>query len=382
MPILVGFCVSIVGMIGLIQDGPEMVDGVVDIPLSGRISDAALGQGQFTAPSHFFAGPENRLVEVAVRSVLTGPPNGFSPLVLYGPSGTGKSHIAQGIATEWKSRNRHDRVLCTTAVDFARDLADAIETQAVEEFRAAYRDASLLVFEDLGMLATGKSGKLSAQGELVHTLDAVVANDGWVVVTASTAPTDLPDILPALQSRLAAGLTIPIALPGAETRLAIVQQLAELRKLDLPESAARLLAEGLAGTASDLSGALMQLEMPTRIDGGRIDTQAVHACLFSRQGANMISLRDIAAATARHFSIKLSDLRSPMRRRTLVTARGVAVYLARHLTDESLKCIGQYFGGRDHTTVLHSCRKTEMLLESDPTVRKAVAQLRETLWKT
>ena len=358
-----------------------MVDGIVDIPLSGKAIEVAVGQAQPVAPCHFFVGPENRLIEVAVNAVLNGPPNGFSPLVLFGPSGTGKSHIAQGLASEWKSRKRRDRVICTTAVDFARELADAIETQAVDEFRATYREAALLVFEDLGMLATRKSEKLSAQEELVHTLDAMAAGNGWVVVTASAAPYELPAIVPALQSRLAAGLTIPIALPGPETRMAIVQQLAERRELDLPESAARVLAEGIVGGAAELAGALMQLEMPVRLDGGTINAQTVQAHLYGRNGMKRPTLHDIAAAAASHFSLKLSDLRSPVRQRALVTARGVAVYLARHLTEESLKCIGRYFGGRDHTTVLHSCRRTEGLLESDPAVREAVEHLREMLWK-
>ena len=118
------------------------------------------------------------------------------------------------------------RVVCTTAVDFARELAEAIETQAVEEFRAKHRGAALLVVEDLGMLATRKAGKLNAQEELIHTLDALLAEDRWVIATASAPPAELPDILPALKSRLAGGLTIPLAPPGPEARLAIIQQLA------------------------------------------------------------------------------------------------------------------------------------------------------------
>ena len=212
-----------------------MVDGVVDIPLPGRTltvdaascragvgsrDDAARRQQnagslagtrsvpntfvpttvtrQDAASTHFLAGPENRLVEVAVRSVVEGQPNGYNPLVLYGPSGTGKSHLALGLAAAWKAADRNvagtrrvpdrlphtacadyikrQRVVCITAVDFARELADAIETQAVEEFRAKHRGAAMLVVEDLGQLATRKSGKLSAQEELVHTLDALVAD--------------------------------------------------------------------------------------------------------------------------------------------------------------------------------------------------------------
>ena len=143
-----------------------MVDGVVDIPLPGRPLDSGGEEGGAAAACHFLAGPENRLIEVAVRSITGQADISYNPLVLYGPSGSGKSHIAQGLATEWKARNRRDRVVSTTAVDFARELAEAIESQAVEEFRVKHRTANLLVVEDLGMLVTGKSGKLRRSGRV------------------------------------------------------------------------------------------------------------------------------------------------------------------------------------------------------------------------
>ena len=372
-----------------------MVDGVVNIPLPGWPLESADPSG-VAAAGHFLAGPENRLVEVAVRSVLAEPPPvvlSFNPLVLYGPSGTGKSHLARGLAAAWKARTRrpHDDrarsvrstlVVCTTAVDFARELAEAIETQAVEEFRAKHREAALLVVEDLGMLATRKAGKLNAQEELIHTFDALLAEDRWVIVTASAVPAELPGILPALKSRLTGGLTIPLTPPGPEARLAIIQQLAALRKLDLPEPVALVLAEGLCGTAPELAGSLLELVMPTRLRRGRLDLRRAKQYLAGRSRRRQPTLHEIAIATARHFSLRLTDLRSPARRRALVTARGVAVYLARRLTGESLQQIGGYFGGRDHTTVMHSCRQTEELMKNDPTIRQSVESLQELLWKT
>jgi chromosomal replication initiator protein len=392
------------------------VDGVVDIPLRGwplepadvdaascRIAGAPQAEpsatrqdAASTSSGHFLAGPENRLVEVAVCSLLAAPPDRlasvdsppeslptvrYNPLVLYGPSGTGKSHLARGLAAAWKTRG-HQRVVCTSAVDFARELAEAIETQAVEEFRAKHRSAALLVVEDLGMLATRKAGKLNAQEELIHTLDALLAEDRQVIVTASAAPEELPGILPALASRLIAGLTIPLAPPGPEARLAILQQLAACRQSELPESAARALAEGLSGTARELAGALMELEMRSPHRQGRIDLAAARQFLDRRNHARRPTLHQIALLTARHFSLRLSDLRSPARRRALVTARGVAVHLARRLTGETLERIGSYFGGRDHTTVLHSCRQIKTLMKDDSSIRQSVELLRETLWKT
>jgi chromosomal replication initiator protein len=373
------------------QDGTDMVDGVVDIPLPGRPLEPGGEAESALAPCHFLAGPENRLVEVAVRSVLADPPDRqpdspsavscFSPLVLYGPSGAGKSHLARGLAAQWKTQNRRHRVVVTTAVDFARELAEAIESQAVEEFRTKYRNANLLVVEDLGFLATRTSGKLSAQEEFVHTLDALLANQRWVVVTASAAPTELPGILPSLQSRLTAGLTIPLAPPGPAARLAVLRQLAMLKEIQLPEPVARVLAEGLSGTVPELAGALLQLAAPAGFDADPIDLRTARQYLTRRNRRRQPGLHEIALATARHFSLRLSDLRSPVRRRALVTARGVAVYLARHCTGESLEEIGRYFGGRDHTTVMHSCRRTEAMLENDATIHEAIEQLQKELWK-
>ena len=358
-----------------------MVEGVADIPLQGIPSEPDGEDGGAAAAGHFLAGPENRLIEVAVRSVIDEPDASFNPLVLYGPSGSGKSHVAQGLAAVWKARNRRHRVVVTTAVDFARELAEAIESQAVEEFRAKYRTANLLVFEDLGQLATRKAGKLSAQEEFIHTLDALLAGEQWAVVTASAAPAELPGLLPALQSRLAAGLTIPLALPGPAARRAILRQLAARRQVELPEPVAQLLAEGLTGPVPELAGALTTLAMADSCDADPIDLQSARRYLAQRTRRQQPNLHEIALATARHFSLRLSDLRSPVRRRALVIARGVAGYLARHFAGENLQEIGRYFGGRDHTTVMHSCRKIEEMCESDPTIHEAIELLHKELWK-
>ena len=358
-----------------------MVDGVVNIPLPGRTLISAAKLSGAAPPCHFLVGPENRLVATAVRSVVERQVQCYNPLVFYGPSGTGKSHLAEGLAAAWKTRNRRQKVVCTTAVDFARELADAIETQAVDEFRAKYRGAALLVIEDLGMLIGGKSGKLNVQEELIHTLDALVAEDRWVIVTASAAPNMLPGILPALQSRLMAGLTIPLAPPGVEARLAILRQLATLRKIPLSEPAAMMLAEGLVGTAPELAGSLLQFAAPAKLENIRLDGAAAKKYLADRNHSRQPSLHEIALATARHFSLRIADMRSSVRKRALVVARGVAVYLTRRLTGESLENIGTYFGGRDHTTVLHSCRKTEELIKSDPAVAEAIERLQKILEK-
>lgn len=354
-----------------------MENGILSIPLTGRNApglNVAGQRGNVSTLSEFIVGPENRLAAVAVSTILEEGEDWYSPLVLYGPSGTGKTHLALGLASAWTARSRQRAAVYTTALDFARELVDAIETHAVEDFRDRFRRTSLFIVDDLEHLAS----KQTAQQEFLHTLDALESSGGRVVVTASHPPAQLAGLSPPLVGRLVAGLLVPLARPAADTRLEVLRRLAGLRSVELDEPCARILADGIEGTISDLCGALAQLEVSSRLDGVAISLGQVRQYLSERSGARVPpSVRDIAAATARHFSLKLSDLRSPCRRRAVVTARGVAMYLARTLTRQSLKQIGSYFGGRDHTTVSYSCSVTEKLLETEPAVREAVEQLQQ-----
>jgi chromosomal replication initiator protein len=305
----------------------------------------------------------------------------YNPLVLHGRSGTGKSHVARGLASVWKTHHRRDRVVCTTAVEFAHELADAIDSQAVEDFRVKYRTANLLIFEDLGHLATPKSGKLNAQEELIHTLDALLADDRSVVVTASAAPAELPGLLPALQSRLTAGLTIAMMPPGVAARRQILQHFASLKNVTLPEPVADVLAEGLGGTVPEIVHSLMQLTAPAELDGEVLDVADAKRYIAKGSGKQQPTMHEIGLATARHFRLRLADLRSPVRRRALVAARGVAIYLARTIAGKSFEEIGRYLGGRDHSTIMHSCRQTQQRCENDPAIHEAITRLRKDLWK-
>jgi len=355
-----------------------MANGVVTIPLPSQpMADNSPFRDGHRGPTtlEFFAGPENCLIEPAVSGVLGRQPTPYNPLFLYGPSGTGKSHLARGLTATWKLNFPQSRVAYATAIDFAREMADAFETQSVEDFRSRYRGVSLAVFEDIGELAT----KPAAQEELIRTLDAVLERGGQVVVTASSAPQEIAGFSPSLQSRLSAGLCLPLALPGVDTRRAILRQWSNLRDVEMADTILDLLAEGLAGTVPELLGAMLQLELPASEKGHPINAHQIREFLSQRDSALRPKLRDIATLTARHFSLRLSDLRGPSRRRPVVAARDVAIHLCRQLTRESLSRIGEYFGGRDHTTVLHACRKTEELLQSDPAIRQAMDQLQRKL---
>jgi chromosomal replication initiator protein len=350
-----------------------MAESVVTIPFRGQPlpRDPRLDGDGPTTVGPFFAGRENLLVEPAIEDVLCRQPAVYNPLVLCGPSGTGKSHLARGIAAAWQGRYPGQRVVSTVAVDFARGLAEAIEAQSIEDFRAHWRGADLAVFEDVADLA----GRGAAQEELIRTLDVLLEDGAQVVVTARSAPAGLDGLSPALRSRLMAGLSVPLSSPGPDSRRAVLRQWSKLRRLDLADAIVELLVDGLEGTVPELVGAMVQLEVPARHAARPIDAVTVRRFLAKRPRAGRPQIRDIAAATARHFSLKLGDLRGAARRRPVVAARDVAMFLTRQLTKETLQGIGQYFGGRDHSTVLHGCRKAEQLLQSDPAIRQAVDQL-------
>jgi chromosomal replication initiator protein len=359
-------------------DGACVNDAIVTIPLPGSRAGSAAAEEPSASPGlgGFLAGPENFLVETAVCAVLRDSPEKYNPLVLHGPSGTGKTHLAQGLVEAWK-QCRHDRhgAIYVTAVDFTRELNDAISTQATDDFRAKYRQASLLALDDLG----GLLEKRSAQEELVHVLDCLLATGNRVVITASAPPAEMAGLMPALTGRLSAGLSVPLRPPGKAVRMVVLKLLAESWSRPLSDAVAERLAEGLPLTIPGLLGAMMQCDFPHRLDGRELDEAAAREFLAARDHAGRPELRDIALAAAKCFGVKLSDLRSTSRRRAIVTARGAAICMAREILHTSFAELGRFFGGRDHTTALHAHRKAAQQMVDDVEFRAAVEQVRRQL---
>jgi chromosomal replication initiator protein len=381
-------------------------------------------------PRPFIAGDENRLAAVAIAALSVDRPTPYNPLVLHGPSGTGKTHLAGGLGMDHQRRHPADRVVYVSGSDFARDYADAVDRHSVDQFRRGYRTARMLVIDGL----EGLFGKAPAQGELLRTIDELLDQDARIVATARQAPallTGSPSngLSAGLRGRLSAGLCVPLALPGMAARLELLEHFARERGLELPKSVARILAEGLRTTAAELHGALVSLSFvghqtvarppvphsavargwatedrnsagkqttsgpadATSTPGIRcpatghndravhIDVATARRFVAEREATWRVGLSKITSHTARHFGLTMADLKGPSRRRGVVQARGVAMHLARQLTVKSLEQIGSYLGGRDHTTILHGCRQTEKLLEQDPATLQAVATLRRRL---
>ncbi|MGQ9573856.1 MAG: DnaA/Hda family protein [Thermoguttaceae bacterium] len=319
----------------------------------------------------FWVGPENALVPVAVARLLKGQAGAYGPVVFFGPSGSGKSHLAFGLAAAYKARFPDQRVVQNTAVEFARELAEAIETQAVPDFQQRYRRASLLVLDDIDRLA----GRQTSQRELSYTLDAILQSGGQIVLTSSVPGEQLSGFIPNLKSRLVGGLTLRLALPGPQTRLAIIEHLADAVGLKLARQDAQVLAVGLSVPVPGLLDAISTLGMASG-PGGSISAQSVRQYLSVCRSRPAPSLRRITAAAAKRFSLSVAQVRGPLRSRAVTMARHAAIYLARTLTATSLRQIGAHLSGRDHTTVAHGYQKAQSLLESDPVFRCAVEELR------
>lgn len=356
-----------------------MENRVTRIPLRGYSTEGRSGPSGGSplgiALAHFVVGPENYLVETAVHSVLADARASYNPVVFHGPTGTGKSHLAHGLAGAWKAQHRRQPVVVKAAIDFVRELNDAVEAQGVPEFREVFRRAAIWIIEDVERLAN----RPTAQGEFIVLLDEALAAGTRVVVTAATPPAAMTEIAPRLQGRLLDGLTVPLVPPELDARRAILADAAKLRGVPFSEEAIEALARGLRVTAPRLFGAVIQLETAATVRGTAVDLELARKHLARQRGSRRVELRAIAAATARHFALRMSELKSPSRRKVVVYARGVAMFLARELTGGSLNRIGEFFGGRDHATVLHGCRKTEELVKTEPTIRQAVQTVRDRL---
>ena len=349
-----------------------MVNGVFTIPLVGRRGDPKNGP---EGAAEFIAGPENRLAAHALRSYLEPVVTPYSPLVLYGPRGTGKSHLVDGLIAYWAEHFPKRAASCFGGLEFAREHSAAISEDRLDEWRRELQGVSLFVLDDVSRLAT----KSRAQRELVRLLDTLADHDALVVVTDRSLPTHCSHLLPALRGRLSAGLVVPVSLPAAETRRVILERLAAARGLALSKRALQSLADSLPAGVPALIRVLLELDLHSQLNGQPIDASHVRQFVAACARANAPSLRDVAMAAAKHFGLTLADLKSPSRRQPLVRARGVAMYLARQLTGKSFDEIGAYFGGRDHTTVLYGCRRTEGLLARDPATRQTVAELKRQL---
>jgi chromosomal replication initiator protein len=310
----------------------------------------------------FIAGAENRLVASTINRLLQ-PATGdraFRLLALFGRSGTGKTHLAHGLVNHWNTNHCPQSATYLTAADFYRGLLDAIKRDTTAQFHRALREYHLLAIDDLHQLPDDHY----VSRELRFTLDAFEESGGTIIVTSNRPADTLANISPDLRSRLSAGLSLQLAPPAGAARIRIIRQASASLGRPLSEQAAANLASTIAGTANDLFGAVFECCASTD------DDQSVPA-RFVRQP----QIREVIAAVARHFRLPQKQLKSQSRRQSIVTARAVAIYLAREVAGATYEQIGAALGGRDHTTIIHSYRKIERERANEPAIQEAIEEL-------
>ena len=324
----------------------------------------------------FLAGPENYFLEPVVRWAVEGTASEETlPITFFGPSGCGKTHILQGIDDAWRQihhSGKKKRSFYLRATDYARQFANANETKTVDDFRRRYREANLLILDDLSALVE----KPAAQNELLFTLDTLLKNGSTVLFGDSQFPGESGRYSERLTMRLLGGLTVPIALPGLAVRLRFLQELASAFRSTLPQTALEFAAKELPLSIPALHGFFAQMFFETKVEGGKLDLARLKSYLAKRLDDTRPTIAEIAKKTAKQFALKLADLRGESRTKTIAKARAVAVYLAREATGLSCKDIGKYFGGRDHTTIRHLAESIESALTTDALLRDAVLKLR------
>jgi chromosomal replication initiator protein len=328
----------------------------------------------------FVAGPENRLVASSVGRLLEHGDRRATAnvLAIHGASGTGKTHLARGLVQSWQERGHANGsgTECAgyfTAADFRHTLADSVKSETVGDFRHRVRGLRLLAIDDVDRLPSDAY----LQQELRYTIDACAESGAMIVVTMSSPLSAARKLSADVRSRLAAGLELQLAPPDEAARERLAHHVSAALGRPLSPLAARRLAAGVTGTAGDVFGAIFELNAKTSRAGGN-DLQAVEHFLAKR-AARRPAIRDILQAVAKHYQLPQKVLKSGSRRQSAVSARAMAVYLARELAGLSYERIGRTLGGRDHSTIMHNYRKIAERLTHDATTRVALAELKRNL---
>jgi chromosomal replication initiator protein len=367
-----------------------VVDCVVEIPLPGRTFCGSTARAVPITMPTFVAGPENRLLAGTVNRVL--PPDSTDEpeptdapaaalvlpaiLAIHGPSGAGKTHLALGLVRRWHDTYGSESAEYFTSQDFRRGLIDAIQAEAVAEFRRHIRSRRLLVIEDLDRLPSDDY----LQQELRYTIDSSAENGGLLVVTSTRAVPALRNLALDVQSRLAAGLAVAATPPDQAARKQILLDASALLGKQLADEAADRLAAAITRTANDLFGALFEFRaLRSKLPAS--DLASVDQYLAGRHSRRP-SIRTIVQRVAKYYRLPQNVLKSGSRRQSVVFARAVAIYFARELAGLSYERIGHELGGRDHTTIMHSYRKISERLEHDRPTREAVEELHNSLATT
>lgn len=342
-------------------------------------SEPEEGEGAVSAADpytfeHFVVGPSNQFAHAAALAVARNPGRHYNPLFLYGAAGLGKTHLLRAIAHAVREQHPTLEVRYLTADTFMAEVVYAIRRDRLQHFKTRFHRIDVLLVDDVQLLA----GRERTQEELFHIFNTLHETGKQIALAADRPPNELLQLDERLRNRFGWGLVVDVQPPDLETRIAILQRKSHLEGVDLPYDAAVILAENAGPSVRELHGLLTRLLAFASLSGTEITTAlAQKVVASSAKGVDRpVTIERIQEVVASFFGLRVQDLRSPRRSRAIATARQIAMYLCRQDLGASFPYIGQCFGGRDHTTVIHAVTAIERRQAVDPELRKVIQSLR------
>ncbi|HAT1596354.1 TPA: chromosomal replication initiator protein DnaA [Legionella pneumophila] len=311
----------------------------------------------------FVEGNSNQLARAASMQVAERPGDAYNPLFIYGGVGLGKTHLMHAIGNSILKNNPEAKILYLHSERFVADMVKALQTNSINEFKRFYRSLNALLIDDIQFFA----GKDRSQEEFFHTFNALLEGQQQIILTSDRYPKEIEGMEERLKSRFGWGLTVAVEPPELETRVAILVSKAEQSNIELPYEVAFFIAKRIRSNVRELEGALRRVIANAHFTGKPITIEFVHEALRDLLALQdkLVTIENIQKTVAEYYKVKVADLLSKRRSRSIARPRQMAMALSKELTNHSLPEIGDHFGGKDHTTVIHACRKVKELIQDD-----------------
>lgn len=370
--------VEVVVEVGSLQASPAATHTPVARPAPidrGPVVESRLNSA-FTFDA-FVEGKSNQLAKAAALQVAENPGKSYNPLFIYGGVGLGKTHLMQSIGNAMLAKDGGAKVSYVHSERFVGDMVRALQHNSINEFKGLYRSLDALLIDDIQFFA----GKERSQEEFFHTFNALLESQKQIILTCDRYPKEVSGLEERLKSRFGWGLTVAIEPPELETSVAILKSKAALDNIDLPDEVAFFIAKRIRSNVRELEGALRRVTANSQFTGRPINLEFAKEALRDLLALQdrLVSIENIQKTVAEYYKLRVADLLSKRRSRSVARPRQVAMALAKELTNHSLPEIGDAFGGRDHTTVLHGCRRIAALRETEKRVDEDYLNLLRTL---
>ena len=348
------------------DDQPVADDGISSNQKRSKITGSSLNK--LYTFENFVGGKSNQIARAAALQIAENPGQSYNPFFIYGGVGLGKTHLMQSVGNEIIAQEKNKKIAYVHSERFVGEMVSAIQHNNLNSFKNDYRSLDVLLIDDIQFLA----GKEKSQEEFFHTFNVLIESGSQIIITSDKFPKEIRGLEERLRSRFGWGLTVSIDPPEMETSVAILLVKAELESFNLPEEVAFFICENIRSNVRELEGALRKIIATSRFTGVDPSIEMARECLkdlLSLQ-SRTLTTSSIQKVVAEYYNIRVSDLHSKKRSRSITRPRQLAMAVTKELTTYSLPEIGDSFGGRDHTTVIHACKKIAELRDNDITVNE------------